>query len=98
MFHELLRQLDHEQKTELFRRHISPSLITSWKNGRRLPTEIQVADVADVTGASWADLQREVAVLRAPIERRDEIARIVGFVKPHLLHADGQQRHIYTAS
>jgi hypothetical protein len=75
MFTDLISDLNHDQKTELFKRHITPQLITEWKKGRRLPTEIQVVDVAEVTGAEWADLQKEVTVLRAPEERRQQIAK-----------------------
>lgn len=81
MFHDLLSQLDHAKKAELYRRHISPSLITSWKAGRRLPTEVQVADLADVTHADWAELQKEVTVMRAPEDRRAEIAKAINWRK-----------------
>lgn len=77
MLAELVNNVDHDQRTELFRRHITPSLLTAWKKGRRLPTEVQVVDLAEVTGADWVELQKEVTVLRAPEERRDEIARAV---------------------
>jgi len=79
MLHDLIRELDHASKTELYRRHITPSLLTAWKNGRRLPTEVQVADLADVTHADWVELQQEVTVLRAPEERRQEVARAIGW-------------------
>ena len=81
MFYDLLTRLDHATKAELYRRHISPSLITSWKNGRRLPTEVQVVDLADVTHSDWIELQKEVTVLRAPEERRDEIAKAINWRK-----------------
>lgn len=79
MLQELLRALSHAQKTELYRRHIRPQLLSDWKNGRRLPTEVQVADVAEVTGADWAELQKEITVLRAPEERREDIARALNW-------------------
>lgn len=81
MLQELLRALSHDQKTELYKRHIRPQLLSDWKNGRRLPTEVQVADVAEVTGAEWADLQAEITVMRAPEERREEIARAIKWRK-----------------
>lgn len=71
--------LDHASKTELYRRHISLSLITSWKAGRRLPTEVQVADLADVTHTDWVELQKEVTVLRAPEDRREAIAKAINW-------------------
>jgi hypothetical protein len=46
-------------------------------SGGRLPTEVQVADLADITGFPWAELQGLVTVLRAPADRKREIARIV---------------------
>jgi hypothetical protein len=97
MFTETLTALSHEQKTELYRRRVTPQLLSDWKHGRRLPTEVQVADLADVTGAPWETLQREIAVMRAPVHRRAEIARIVGLKRPNLLLGDSQQRDTYTA-
>ena len=82
MFAELISALDHDQKSELFRRHITPQLITEWKKGRRLPTEVQVVDVAAVTGTEWADLQREITVLRAPADRREQIAHAIRWKGP----------------
>ena len=75
MFAELVRGLTHDQKVALYARRISPGLIGDWKNARRLPTEVQVVDVAEVTGADWAELQKEITVMRAPEERRADIAR-----------------------
>ena len=98
MFAELIAALSHDQKTELYRRRVTPQLLSDWKHGRRLPTEVQVADLADISGMPWEDLQREIAVLRAPVHRRAEIARIVGLKRSNLLPPDGQQRHTYTAS
>ena len=72
----------------------APKRLEAWT-----PTsEVQVADLADVIGAPWDALQREIAVLRAPVHRRAEIARIVGLKRPNLLLGDGQQRDTYTAS
>jgi len=81
MFAELLAKLDHPMKAELYRRRIAPGLIGDWKAGRRLPTEVQVADLADVTHADWIELQKEVTVLRAREERREEIARAINWRK-----------------
>jgi hypothetical protein len=81
MFAELLSKLDHPMKAELYRRHVSPGLVGDWKAGRRLPTEVQVAHLAAVTHANWQDLQREITVLRAKPEERDEVAKVVGWRK-----------------
>ena len=81
MFADLIQRLDHTQKTELFRRKISPQLLSDWKHARRLPTEVQVADLADVTHTDWITLQKEVTVMRAPEDRREEIAKAVGWRK-----------------
>jgi hypothetical protein len=77
MLHDLLRDLNHEQKTELYRRHITQPLISAWRTGKRLPTEVQVVDLAEVAGADWAELQKEITVLRAPEDRRQHIAGVL---------------------
>lgn len=75
MFRDLLRDLDEKQRAALAVRGIDRMTLWKWREGKRLPTEVQVADLADVTGADWADLQKEITVLRAPEERRPAIAR-----------------------
>ncbi len=81
MFADVITRLNHDQKTELYRRKVTPQLLSDWKNGRRLPTEVQVADLADVTHADWVELQKEVTVMRAPQDRRDEIAKAINWRK-----------------
>jgi hypothetical protein len=81
MFADVITRLNHDQKTELYRRRVTPQLLSDWKNGRRLPTEVQVADLADVTHADWVELQKEVTVLRAPEDRREEIAKAINWRK-----------------
>ena len=63
---------------------MTPQLLSDWKNGRRLPTEVQVADLADVTHADWVELQKEVTVMRAPEDRRAEIAKAINWRKRSL--------------
>lgn len=79
MFTELLHALTTEHRTKLAARGIGSERLTEWRKGRRLPTEVQVADLADVTGVEWVRLQQEITVLRAPEERRQEVAEAVGF-------------------
>lgn len=81
MFADVITRLNHDQKTELYRRKVTPQLLSDWKNGRRLPTEVQVADLADVTHADWVELQKEVTVMRAPEDRRAEIAKAINWRK-----------------
>ncbi len=81
MLTDLIRALDHDQKTELYRRRIGPGLLGDWKMGRRLPTEVQVVDLAEVTGTEWAELQKEITVMRAPEERRAQIAKALNWRK-----------------
>ncbi len=81
MFADVITRLSHDQKTELYRRRVTPQLLSDWKNGRRLPTEVQVVDLADVTHSDWIELQKEVTVLRAPEERREEIAKAINWRK-----------------
>jgi len=81
MFADVITRLSHDQKTELYRRRVTPQLLSDWKNGRRLPTEVQVADLADVTHADWVELQKEVTVMRAPEDRRAEIAKAINWRK-----------------
>ena len=79
MFAELINSLNETQRTALAERGIKRELLYAWRNGKRLPTEVQVADVADVTGAEWAELQKEITILRAPEERRQQLARMLKF-------------------
>lgn len=79
MFEQILSNLDDEQRAELAQRGIKRELLYAWRSHKRLPTEIQVVDVAEVTGADWADLQKEITVLRAPEDRRDQIARALNW-------------------
>ncbi len=41
-------------------------------------------DLADVTHSDWAELQKEVTVLPAPEERREEIAKAINWRKRSL--------------
>lgn len=85
MLKELVENLTPEQRKELTNRGCGYQLVWKWKVGERLPTEVQVADLADVANADWADLQREVTALRAakdlPEDRQAQIARVVGWRK-----------------
>lgn len=73
----LLTTLSQEQRAQLRLAGISDQLRSDWLKGRRLPTEVQVVDVAAVTGAEWAELQKEITIMRAPEERREQVARIL---------------------
>lgn len=77
MFSDLLNTMTAEARAELAARGITRQLLSDWRTERRLPTEVQVADLADVTGAEWVELQKEVTVLRAPKERREQIANAI---------------------
>ena len=77
MFSDLLNTMTPEARAELASRGISRQLLSDWRTERRLPTEVQVADLADVTGVEWVDLQKEVTVLRAPEDRREQIAKAI---------------------
>ncbi len=79
MLSEVLSTLTTEQRAALRDRGISDQLRCDILKGRRLPTELHVADIAKVTGAEWVELQREVTVMRAPEDRRQEVAEAVGF-------------------
>lgn len=78
MLSRLIRDLSHEQRQKLAERGITRQHLHWWTHAKRLPTEVQVADLADITGCSWAELQREVTVARAPEELRSRVARAVG--------------------
>lgn len=79
MLRELVENLTPQQRDALAARGIGRQLLWKWKEEARLPTEVQVADVAAVTGADWAELQKEITVLRAPEERREDIARALNW-------------------
>lgn len=81
MFRDLLDRLTEEQRRGLADRGIGSKRISSWRHEGRLPTEVQVADLADITGAEWAELQKEITVLRAPEERRAHVARALNWRK-----------------
>jgi hypothetical protein len=78
MLRELLESLTPEQRAQLRDRGISDQKRSDWVHGRRLPTEVQVAELADVTGADWARLQREITLMRAPEPVRERLARSLG--------------------
>ena len=79
MLHKILDELTPDARRQLDARGITAKRIWSWRDGERLPTEVQVADLADVTGADWSELQKEITVLRAPEERREQIARAISW-------------------
>lgn len=79
MLKEVMKTLTPESHRELAARGITYQLLCNWRKGRRLPTEVQVVDLAEVTGADWAELQKEVTVLRAPEARRQQIARALRY-------------------
>ena len=75
MLYEVLNRLTNDQRAQLAQHGISDKRISSWRTGERLPTEVQVADLADITQSDWIELQKEVTVLRAPEARREQIAK-----------------------
>lgn len=81
MLDDILMNLTDEQREALLARGIHRQLLYAWRSRKRLPTEVQVVDMAQVTGADWADLQKEITVLRAPEERRAEVARALNWRK-----------------
>lgn len=81
VFAELITSLSDDQRSSLAERGVTRELLYAWRKGKRLPTEVQVADVAAVTGAEWAELQKEITVLRAPEERRAQIAATLNWRK-----------------
>ena len=75
MLKDVINGLTPAQHRELAGRGISYALLSMWRKEKRLPTEVQVVDVAEATGADWAELQKEVTVLRTPADRREQIAK-----------------------
>lgn len=78
MLTELLANLTTEQREALEERGIKGPRQSEFRSGKRLPTEVQVAAIAEVTGAEWVELQREVTLRRAPPSMRKSIARVIG--------------------
>jgi hypothetical protein len=69
------------QKRDLDSRGISKQLLTHWKNGRRLPTEVQTVILADVAGVDRHELQDEIALMRATPEQKTILERAMGKLK-----------------
>ena len=80
MLRDVIEHLTDDQRAELQARGINRQRLYSWRSGERLPTEVQVADLAAIAHADWAELQKEITVLRAPPERRREIASALQWV------------------
>lgn len=51
-------------------------LARNW-NEKRLPAEVQGADMAEVTGVDGAGFQKEITMLQAPADRREQIATAI---------------------
>lgn len=79
MLEEVLNKLGQKERSDLASRGITYQLLCHWRKGRRLPTEVQVVDLTDVTGADWVELQKEITVLRAPEARRQQIAKVLRY-------------------
>lgn len=77
-YNDLVHSLNAAQRMELQRRGIAPSRVSEWKAGRRLPTRPQAAHLADVTGYSYLQLERELAELEAKAEDRPALRAILG--------------------
>lgn len=71
MFDELVRNLTVQQKKALRALGVDPSTISKWKDRERLPTRLQAALLADVTGCDRHQLDAELTLLEA---LRSEVA------------------------
>ena len=81
MLQEIIEGLNNAQRAALASHGISYKRLWSWRTGERLPTEVQTAYLAAATGTDWAELQKEVTVLRADESEREEVARLVNWRK-----------------
>ena len=78
MFLQVLTRLTTDQKRELRALGIKPQLLSNWRSGHRIPTEVQIALLASVAGADRHELQDEIALLRATPEQRSLLERVMG--------------------
>lgn len=77
-YHDLVVSLSARQRDELESRGIPKSRVSEWKHGHRLPTRPQAAHLADVTGYSFLELERELTELEAKAEDRPLLRTILG--------------------
>lgn len=74
----LVDHLSSEQRAKLREFGVDNGTITKWRTGDRLPTEPQVAALAEICGVDRHTLQDEVALLRATPEQRRLLERVMG--------------------
>lgn len=78
MLKTLLDSLTTEQRAKLHEKGILQQRISDWKAGRRLPTEDQVIWLADVCQIDRHKLQDEIALMKAPADQKEALARLLG--------------------
>lgn len=78
MLQKLIENLTKEQRARLREQGIERTHLYEWRTGKRLPTELQVAELAAAAGVSYDELQREVTILRAPESKRERVKALLG--------------------
>lgn len=78
MLKTLIDSLNTAQRANLHAFGVDSALLSRWRTGKRLPTEVQVAFLADLTGSDRHALQDEIALMRATPEQRGVLERIMG--------------------
>jgi transcriptional regulator with XRE-family HTH domain len=78
MLTALVNTLSAEQREKLLAFGITKQLLSAWKLGKRLPTEVQVVALAEICGVDRYELQDEVTLLRASPEQRKLLERLMG--------------------
>jgi len=77
MLEDVIKRLDREKREQLRGFGISDQLISHWRTGRRLPTEVQTVALAEVCGVDRHELQDEIALMRATPEQRTLLERVM---------------------
>jgi hypothetical protein len=77
MLLDLLKTLDREKREQLRDFGITDQLVSNWRTGRRLPTEVQAVALASVCGVDRHELQDEIALMRATPEQRTLLERVM---------------------
>lgn len=78
MLNDLLQTLDTPKREKLREFGIDYVLLSHWRTGKRLPTEVQTIALAEICGVDRHKLQDEIAMLRATPEQRKLLERVMG--------------------
>lgn len=78
MLQTIIESLSREKREKLHEFGVDSSLLSRWKTGKRLPTEVQAVFLADLVGEDRHKLQDEIALLRATPEQLPLLQRVMG--------------------